>query len=233
MPVAAGGVRARRSLRLAGRPARVLPRAFYMADGLAAMRALLGRILVNETDEGLAAGRIVETEAYMGAADKAAHAYRGRTPRTEIQWRTGGHAYVYTIHTRDLFNVTLGPPDVPQVVLVRALEPLAGLDLMRRRRGPGRDDRALCSGPGKLCQALGITRAHYGHDLVAGRGLFIADDGFVADPAEIASGPRVGIDYAEEHRDLPWRVWLAGSPFVSRGRAPKGGRTPAAPDAAS
>jgi DNA-3-methyladenine glycosylase len=207
---------------IAGRPARPLPRAFYLVDALTALPALMGKILVNDTPEGRAAGRIVEAEAYLGASDKAAHSYRGRTRRTEIQWAEGGHAYIYTIHTRDLFNVTLGPPEVQDCVLIRALEPLEGIDLMRRRRGVPADEtgpralKALCSGPGKLCQALGISRALYGWDLTLGEGLTILDDGTCFPPEAQVASPRIGIDYAEEHRDLPWRLHLDTSPHVSK-----------------
>ena len=198
--------------------ARILPRAFYTADGLSAASALLGKILLSQTVEGTTSGRIVEVEAYLGSGDRAAHAFRGRTPRTEILWAEGGRAYVYSLHTHHLFNVTLGPPEVQDVVLVRALEPLDGLPLMRQRRGERHPDRLLCAGPGRLCQALGITRSLYGHDLTQGTPLCLMDDGTRFAPAQITASPRIGIDYAGPDRDLPWRLHLANSPFVSRRR---------------
>ena len=198
--------------------ARILPRAFYMADGLSAASALLGKLLVSQTAEGLTSGRIVEVEAYLGSGDRAAHAFRGRTPRTEILWAEGGRAYVYSLHTHHLFNVTLGPAESQDVVLVRALEPLDGLELMRQRRGDRHPDRLLCAGPGRLCQALGITRSLYGHDLTQGAPLCLMDDGTRFDPAQITASPRIGIDYAGPDRDQPWRLHLATSPFVSRRR---------------
>ncbi len=198
--------------------ARILPRAFYMADGLSAASALLGKVLVSQTAEGLTSGRIVEVEAYLGSGDRAAHAFRGRTPRTEILWAEGGRAYVYSLHTHHLFNVTLGPAESQDVVLVRALEPLDGLALMRQRRGERHPARLLCAGPGRLCQALGISRSLYGHDLTQGAPLCLMDDGTRFPASEIAASPRIGIDYAGPDRDQPWRLTLAKSPFLSRRR---------------
>jgi DNA-3-methyladenine glycosylase len=153
-------------------------------------------------------GRIVEVEAY-DQEDPASHAYRGRTPRNEAMFGPPGHAYVYRsygIHW--CLNLVCGGEGVPEAALVRALEPTAGLDLQRRRRGV-EELRALCSGPGKLCQALGITGEHDG--LPLDRPPFRLEGR--KDVPEILTGPRVGITRATE---LDWRYLEAGSPYVSR-----------------
>ena len=157
-------------------------------------------------------GRIVEVEAY-DQEDPASHAYRGRTARNATMFGPPGHAYVYRsygIHW--CLNLVCGAEDVPEAALIRALEPTSGLDLQRSRRGV-EDVRALCSGPGKLCQALGITRAHDGLALDVPPFELEAR----AEIPEIVTGPRIGITRATE---LRWRYMSAGSPFLSRGRRP-------------
>ena len=193
-------------------------RGFYtQPDVVAVARHLLGRLLVVPARGGRrVSGLIVETEAYRGPADRASHAYGGRrTLRTETMYGRGGTAYVYFVYGMyHQFNVVTGRADVPHAVLVRALEPVEGVALMRRRRGGG-PDRTLTSGPGKLCVALGIDRRLDAADLRGDR-IWI-EEGRPARPAAIASGPRVGIDYAGEWVARPWRFWLRGNPFVSRG----------------
>ena len=198
------------------RPAK-LPREFYArADVVAVARALIGRLLVVPARGGRrVSGIVVETEAYQGPEDRASHAYGGRrTRRTETMYGQGGTAYVYFVYGMyHQFNVVTGGPDVPHAVLVRALEPAEGLALMRRRRGRV-PDRALTSGPGKLCIALGIDLRLDRADLLGDR--VWLEEGRRIRPAEIARGPRVGIDYAEEWARRPWRFWLRDNPFVSR-----------------
>jgi DNA-3-methyladenine glycosylase len=205
-------------------PGRKLPREFYTRpDVLAVARDLLGKRLVVPTRAGTrVSGVIVETEAYRGPADRASHAYQGRrTRRTESMYGLGGTAYVYFVYGMYFqFNVVTGVRDVPHAVLVRALQPLEGVPLMRRRR-PGRLDEALARGPGALCLALGIDRSHDRADLLGDRVWLEAGPQPVVASA-IARGPRVGIDYAGAWVARPWRFWLRGSPFVSRGRAPSG-----------
>ena len=167
-------------------------------------RLLIGTVvLVNGVG-----GRIVETEAY-DRADPASHSFAGPTERNRAMFGAPGHAYVYLSHgIHWCLNFVCREPGHGAGVLIRALEPLAGLDLMRARRGV-EDARQLCSGPGKLCQALAVTRAHNGADLAA--------TPFALAPAEggltVAAGPRIGISKALE---VPWRFGLAGSPFLSR-----------------
>jgi DNA-3-methyladenine glycosylase len=155
-------------------------------------------------------------EAYCGVEDRASHARGGRrTPRTETMYREGGVAYVYFVYgMHHQFNVVTGPEGVPHAVLVRAVEPTEGVGWMRRRR-PARADRELTSGPGKLCQALGIDRTYNGEDL-PGRRVWIEDAGEAQTDEEIASGARVGVAYAGEDALKPWRFWVKGSEYVSR-----------------
>ncbi len=213
-------------------PGRKLPREFYTRPGvLAVARDLLGKRLVVPTPGGTrVAGIIVETEAYRGPADRASHAYGGRrTRRTESMYGPGGTAYVYFVYGMyHQFNVVTGVREVPHAVLVRALEPLEGLSLMRRRR-PGRPDPALARGPGALCLALGIDGAHDRADLLSER-VWLEEGPAPAAPFTVARGPRIGIDYAGAWAARPWRFWIRGSPFVSGGRTPtpRGGR-PASP----
>ena len=194
-----------------------LARALYTrADVVAVARRLLGSLLVAPARDGRrVSGIIVETEAYRGPEDRASHAYGGRrTRRTETMYARGGTAYVYFVYGRyHQFNVVTNVADVPHAVLVRALEPVEGVELMRRRRG-GAAPLDLTSGPGKLCIALGIDRRLDGADLLGDR--IWLEAGRRVRPAAIAAGPRVGIDYAEDWAVRPWRFWLRGNPFVSR-----------------
>ena len=196
-----------------------LAREFYTRrDARAVARALLGKRLVVPSPAGeRVSGRIVETEAYLGAGDKAAHSYGGRrTARTETMYALGGTAYVFFIYgMHDQFNVVTGPVGLPHAVLVRALEPEEGIEIMRERR-PGRADRELTSGPGKLCRALAIDRSHDGEDLLEGARVWIEDAGARVRAGDIASGPRIGVAYAEEFALKPWRYWLRGNAYVSR-----------------
>jgi DNA-3-methyladenine glycosylase len=183
-----------------------LARRFYARDPETVAQDLLGRILVRRTGERLVAGRIVEAEAY-GPRDPASHAFRGPTPRNATMFGPPGHAYVYVSHgIHHCLNATTGSGSA---VLIRALEPLEGIGHMSRRRGVD-DLRLLCAGPGRLCQALGITLAEDGADLTDGDGLWIA----AGDPAtEAAATPRIGLTLAA---DVPWRFVVPGSPYLSR-----------------
>ena len=193
-----------------------LPRRSYLQPTLRVARALLGKTLVHDTAEGRTAGRIVEVEAYRGPADRAAHSSGGRrTPRNEVMYGPAGHAYVYFIYGMYFcMNVVCQPAGVPEAVLLRALEPLEGIALMRQRRSlPDGPEWRLCRGPGALCRALGITRVENGVDLVHGP-LRILDAPPV--PAgRVVRTPRIGVGYAGAHAALPWRFVLRGSPAVS------------------
>lgn len=197
-----------------------LTREFFSRNALIVARELLGCILVHESAEGKTSGIVVETEAYRGPDDRAAHSFRGRrTTRTEVMFGPAGHAYVYLIYgMHECLNVVVGSVGLPEAVLLRALEPLEGIELMLRRRGlHGKSPRVrhqLCSGPGKLTQAMNISRAaHYGIDLCDNvlyflRGKRIRDDA-------VAATARINVDYAEEWRDLPWRFVVRDSPYLS------------------
>lgn len=194
-----------------------LPREFYTrSDVLEVARDLLGKKLVVPAAGGKrVAGIIVETEAYRGPEDRASHAYGGRrTNRTETMYGIGGTAYVYFVYGMyHQFNVVTNVKNVPHAVLVRALEPVEGLDVIRRRRA-GRSEYEWTSGPGRLCIALGIDRRLDKADLRADR-VWI-EGGVPISPRQIARGPRIGIDYAEQWVKKPWRFWLHNNPFVSR-----------------
>lgn len=194
-----------------------LDHAFYQRDPVTVARALLGQRLVRVVDGERLAGLIVETEAYLGRVDKAAHSYRGRTARNASMWRSGGHAYVYFIYGMHwCMNVVAGRENEPVAVLLRALEPTEGLETMHSRRPAARSDQGLCSGPGKLCQALAIDRELDGEDLVTSPRLFVERVRKRAHPSRaIQVTPRVGVAYAEDWASAPLRFHLL-SPHVSR-----------------
>ena len=191
---------------------------FTRQDTLRVARELLGKLLVVPTDDGRrVSGMIVETEAYLGEIDKAAHSYGGRrTERNEITYAEGGHVYVFFVYGMYYqLNLVTGLTDHPHVVLIRAIEPVDGIEIMRQRRGPMKD-KNLTSGPGKLCIALGITRELNGEDLVSSGRIWVEEYRRVMKTVE--RGVRVGIDYAEEFAEMPWRFWVKGNEFVSKGR---------------
>lgn len=196
-----------------------LPRDFYTrSDVLEVARDLLGKKLVVPNRNGSrVAGIIVETEAYRGPEDRASHAYNGRrTNRSETMYGVGGTAYVYFVYGMyNQFNVITNVENIPHAILVRALEPLEGLDIIRRRRS-GRSEYELTSGPGRLCLALGIDRKLDRTDLLGDR-VWI-EEGPAISPGQIARGPRVGIDYAGAWVTKPWRFWVRDNPFVSKTR---------------
>lgn len=188
------------------------PEEFYMKPTLQLAQALLGSILVKYSDEGITAGYIVETEAYKGPIDQAAHSFGNRrTKRTEIMFAGPGHVYTYQMHTHCLVNVVSGKVDRPEAVLIRAVEPLIGIPLMHQRRGIAVLHN-LTNGPGKLTKALGITMEDYGRTFLSPP-IMIAQ-GHI--PKSISSGKRIGIDHSGEAKDYPWRFWISDSPFVSR-----------------
>lgn len=190
---------------------KILPRSFYRRDSRVVAVELLNKILVGADGRS---GRIVETEAYCGALDPAAHTFRGKTRRNATMFGPPGHLYVYfTYGMHWCCNAVCGEEDEGTGVLLRALAPLTGLDAMRAARAKAHRDRDLCSGPARLTQALGITGAHDGIDIVTGTGGFrIIDDG-TPPPHELVATARVGIRHAA---DEPWRWYVPGDPNVSR-----------------
>jgi DNA-3-methyladenine glycosylase len=196
--------------------AQPLPRAFYATDALRLARRLLGKVLVHEAADGATAGRIVEVEAYRGPADRAAHSFGGRrTPRNEVMWGPPGHAYVYFVYGMHwCANVVAARAGVPEAVLLRALEPVAGLERMRARRGAHVADAALLRGPANLCQGMGIDRRQNGADLTAGALVLL--DAPAIPSRRVARARRIGVAYAGDHALLPWRLFVLGSPAVSK-----------------
>jgi len=195
----------------------ILPRAFYQQDTVEVSKDLLGKILVHESSQGETAGRIVETEAYRGPEDKAAHSSGGRrTARNEVMFGEKGNAYIYFIYGMYYcFNVTVGNvPGKPEAVLIRALEPVEGQDIMAKRRG-ARQAKAvnLTNGPSKLCMAMGISKSQNKTDLTS-QPLYIKD----APPVpkeDIVETKRVGVDYAGEWKNRPWRFYIKRNHYVS------------------
>ncbi len=187
-----------------------LSQRYYLDDDVVAIsRDLLGKVLCTRLNGCTTKAQIVETEAYAGVTDRASHAYGDRrTRRTEPMYGAGGHAYVYLCYgLHHLFNVVTGSVGTPHAVLVRAGQPLAGVDEMLVRRRKPRIDDKLMGGPGTMSQALGITTALTGTSLL-GNTVWIEEGSFDVDPAAIRVGPRVGIDYAGKDAKLPYRFRL-------------------------
>jgi DNA-3-methyladenine glycosylase len=187
----------------------VLRRAFYERPTVEVARDLVGKVLVH----GAAAGIIVETEAYPGRDDLASHSARGITDRTRVIFGPPGHAYVYLIYgVYPCLNLVAEPDGQPGCVLLRAIEPVSGIELMQSRRPAARKPEELASGPGKLTRALGITMAHYGADVT--RGPLTVHQAAEPQTFEIVATPRINISHCA---DLPYRFIARGNRFVSRG----------------
>lgn len=194
-----------------------IPLSFYRREDVFQIAGeLLGKVLVTCRDGVETAGRIVEVEAYAGTGDKASHAYGGRrTARNEVMYAEGGMAYVYLCYgIHHLVNVVTHRSGVPHAILIRALEPLSGIDLMLKRTGKEKPDHRLTRGPGNLSLALGLDRSHNGMSL-SGPSLFLADDGFRYPGTAVGRSPRIGVGYAGEDAQLPYRFYIKGNPYVS------------------
>lgn len=188
----------------------VLPQKFYERDPALVAKELLGKVLVHRSPEGTTSGMIVETEAYFGKGDPASRASRKRTRLNELMWWRGGLAFVYMVHNNWMFNVTAEREGVPGAVLIRALEPLKGVELMKRRRRM-EDLRLLASGPGRLTQAMGITYGHHKVDLTKSRILTVVKG--VPLEFKISRSHRIGVS-ADLKREL--RFFIRGNRFVSK-----------------
>ncbi|MFX0548769.1 DNA-3-methyladenine glycosylase [Hathewaya histolytica] len=195
---------------------------FYRRDSIEVSRDLLGKYLVHSTEEGDIIGKIVEVEAYKGTLDKAAHSYGGKpTKRTEVMFEAGGISYVYLIYGMyNCLNVVASTKGIPEAVLIRSVEPIENIELMCRNRYnkslkecKRREVINLTSGPGKLCKALGIDRSHNGLDLTSNK-LYILEG--KQEDFEIIETTRIGIDYAEEAKDFPWRFYIKDNPYISK-----------------
>lgn len=195
-------------------PGNKLPRDFYAQPVLKVARECIGKVLVHRSPEGETAGRIVEAEAYRGPLDLAAHSSRGLTKRTAAMFGPPGYAYIYLLYGISwALNLVAAAEHEPHAVLIRALEPVRGLELMARRRKMPSASRELTNGPGKLTMAMGITGALYGEDL-CGRVLFLEE------PAEkvairIGRSPRINVDYSGDWKLKPWRFYERGNRYVS------------------
>lgn len=198
-----------------------LERKFYKRDSIAISKELLGKYLVHEYDNVKLISKIVEVEAYMGVIDKAAHSYGGRrTKRTEVMYMEGGYAYVYQIYGMYYcMNVVTSEVDNPQAVLIRAIEPVEGIDIMSKNRYgieyeklSNYQKKNITNGPGKLCMAMNINKKLNGEDLCKNR-LYILDN---KEDFSIVSSKRINIDYAEEARDYLWRFYIEGNKYVSK-----------------
>ena len=188
-----------------------LARADFSGSTAQVAERLLGKLLLSQSPDGLTIGRVVETEAYLPNADPACHAAKHRTARTEIMFDQPGMAYVYPIHSRVCFNVVTEKEGLGAAVLIRAIEPIAGVELMQQRRGIS-NIRLLASGPSRLCQALAITRRVNGKDLTLGAPVWFADDGYRYRSDEISNTVRIGVTSAQQ---LKLRFVIRNSPFAS------------------
>ena len=184
---------------------------FFERDVTLVARDLLGRLVVRRTADGLCVGRIVESEAYLAAGDTASHSFRGKTKKNASMFGPPGRAYVYSIHSRYCLNVVTEQPRTASAVLIRALEPLAGIAVMQQRRGR-QNLLDLCRGPARLCEALAIDRRLDGWNLMRGERLWIADDATSRPPQPIATSTRIGVTSAHE---AELRFFLPGNSFVS------------------
>ncbi len=197
--------------------AKKLDAAFYEREDVVLIaRELIGKILVTEFDGVRTSGIIVETEAYAGINDKASHAYGGRrSNRTEAMYAKAGTAYVYLCYgIHHLFNIVTNKENTPHAVLIRALQPLDGIDVMLHRRKKIKNDYTLTKGPGSLSQTLGIRTNHTGRDLLTDENIWV-EDGCLSKEDEIVASSRIGVDYAGEDALLPYRFYLRHNKYVS------------------
>ena len=196
-----------------------LDREFYKQDAVSAAKNLLGKLLIREIEDELIITKIVETEAYLGAEDKASHAFaNNRTERTKVMFKEGGYAYIYLIYGMHyLLNIVTGKENSPEAVLIRALEPLEGFDLLKKNRKIKSEKLAdLTNGPGKLTQALNIDKRFNNYDLVEGDILYLGEDSENKESPVIKSAKRINIDYAEEYKYKEWRFYINDSLFLSK-----------------
>jgi DNA-3-methyladenine glycosylase len=196
-----------------------LPLSYYQQDDVVAVaKDLIGKKIVSNIDGKYCSGIITETEAYRGVLDKACHAHLGRfTDRTKIMYENGGVAYVYLCYgIHNLFNIITNTDAQADAILIRAAEPLEGIDHMLQRRGKDKLDKTLTSGPGNFSKAFGLDRSHYGADLTGDLVWIEKLEKSRFRESGIAISKRIGIDYAEEDADLPWRFYLADSKYISK-----------------
>lgn len=191
-----------------------LEKNFFLVDGITLAKNLLGKVLVRKIDNKILKARIVETEAYMGPLDKAAHFYQNRrTKRTEAMFLEGGHIYIYLIYGMYYcFNISANKKDIPEAVLIRAVEPLKNIEYMKQLRNI-KKDKDLSNGPGKLAKALSIDKTFNTLDITKNNYIWLENDDYSI--SSITQAKRIGIDYAEEYKDKLWRFYIPESKYVS------------------
>jgi DNA-3-methyladenine glycosylase len=193
-----------------------LPHSFYLRNDVVKIaKELLGKVLVTNWNNEYTSGRIVETEAYAGEIDKASHASKGKTARTSVMFEEGGTAYIYLCYgIHEMFNIVTNKSGVPHAILIRAVEPIDGIDIMLRRTGKKKLDETLTRGPGNVGKAFGFHRSQCGFSLQSDE-LYVADDGYKADKKSIISSPRIGVAYAGDHALWDYRFYIRGNKYVS------------------
>ncbi len=193
-----------------------LPLSFYLRDDVVQItKDLLGKILVTNWNEEKTSGRIIEAEAYAGEIDKASHASKGKTARTNVIFGNGGAAYVYLCYgIHQMFNIVTSKEGTAHAILIRAVAPIEGTDIMLQRTGKKVLDHSLTKGPGNVGKAFGFHTSQCGLSLISDE-LYIEDDGFKFSEEDIISSPRIGVDYAGEDALLHYRFYVKGNPYVS------------------
>jgi DNA-3-methyladenine glycosylase len=194
-----------------------LPLSFYARkDVVSISKDLIGKIIVTNFDGIITSGRIVETEAYIAFTDKASHSFSGkRTPRNEHMYSAAGTAYVYICYgMHQMLNIVTNENNIPDAILLRAVEPLQGIDQMLKRRGKKESDKTLTQGPGNVGKALGISKLHSGFSLL-GNEIYLTEDHFKISLEQIGKSPRIGVESAGKDAKLPYRFYVKGNPYVS------------------
>jgi DNA-3-methyladenine glycosylase len=197
-----------------------LPLSYYaQKDVVSISKDLIGKIIVTNFDGIITSGRIVETEAYIAFTDKASHSFSGkRTPRNEHMYSAAGTAYVYICYgMHQMMNIVTNENNIPDAILLRAVEPLQGIDHMLKRRGKKQSDKTLTRGPGNVGKALGISKLHSGFSLL-GNEIYLMEDHFKISPEQIGISPRIGVESAGKDAKLPFRFYVKGNPYVSHTR---------------
>ena len=195
-----------------------LPQSYYTNEDVVFLaKDLVGKSLFVQTEGVLTGGIIVETEAYKGPEDVGSHAYNHRrTSRNDIMYSVGGVVYMYICYgIHDMLNIVTGTENMAHAILIRAIQPTTGIEIMRERRKVFKEDVRLCRGPGALAKALALKKVHNGISLQSDE-IWIEEQGLTVDQNQITAGPRIGLNIDEPYKSIPWRFYLTGSPYVSR-----------------